>query len=162
LFFQTGLCPSVGIGSHISGGGFGILFRKHGLAADHVDAYLIDVNRRILNRKSIGEDIFWAIRGGSAASFGVILAWKIMLVRVPPIVTVFTIHKTLEEGATKLIHRWQHREDKLHIMEPYGGRMSEISESEIPFPHRKGNLYNIPYIVKWEVNSIEESNKHIK
>jgi hypothetical protein len=51
-----------------------------------------------LNRKSIGEDIFWAIRGGSAASFGVILAWKIRLFRVPPIVTVFTIHKTLEEA----------------------------------------------------------------
>jgi len=282
LFFQTGLCPSVGIGGHIGGGGFGTLFRKHGLAADHVvDAYLIDVNGRILNRKTMGEDIFWAIRGGSAASFGVILAWKIRLVRVPPTVTVFTVHKTLEEGATKLIHRWQYIADKLHkdllirvvaqtngansktietmfnslflgekdnlitimnesfpelglqekdciemswiqsvlyfagfnkddpielllnrtvaykspfkaksdyvkepipeaglegiwrmllkedtlallIMEPYGGRMSEISESEIPFPHRKGNLYNIQYMVKWEVNSIEESNKHIK
>ncbi|RHN75365.1 putative tetrahydroberberine oxidase [Medicago truncatula] len=67
LFFQTGLCPS----RVISGGGFGTLFRKHGLAADHVvDAYLIDVNGRILNRKSMGEDIFWAIRGGSAATFG--------------------------------------------------------------------------------------------
>ncbi|KEH38886.1 FAD-binding berberine family protein [Medicago truncatula] len=62
-----GLCPS----RVISGGGFGTLFRKHGLAADHVvDAYLIDVNGRILNRKSMGEDIFWAIRGGSAATFG--------------------------------------------------------------------------------------------
>jgi hypothetical protein len=50
----------------------------------------------------------------------------------------------------------------LLIMEPYGGKMSEISESEIPFPHRKGNLFNIQYFVKWEVNSIEESNKHIK
>ncbi|KEH38890.1 FAD-binding berberine family protein [Medicago truncatula] len=38
--FPSGLCPSVGIGSQISGGGFGTLFRKHGLAADHlVDAY---------------------------------------------------------------------------------------------------------------------------
>ncbi|PQM42230.1 berberine bridge enzyme-like 22 [Prunus yedoensis var. nudiflora] len=46
-------------------------------------------------------------------------------------------------------------------MDPYGGRMNEISEFEIPFPHRKGNLFNIQYIVKWDVNSIEETNKHI-
>lgn len=39
--------------------------------------------------------------------------------------------------------------------------MNEISESEIPFPHRKGNLYNLQYLVKWEVNSIRASNKHL-
>ena len=70
MIIQTGICPSVGIGGHISGGGFGTLVRKHGLAADHVvDAYLIDVNGKILDRKSMGEDVFWAIRGGSATSF---------------------------------------------------------------------------------------------
>jgi hypothetical protein len=30
-----------------------------------------------------------------------------------------------------------------------------------PFPHRKGNLYNIQYVVKWEVNGIVASNKHV-
>ncbi|KAM3285306.1 hypothetical protein P3S67_024105 [Capsicum chacoense] len=29
------------------------------------------------------EDMFWAIRGGGGASFGVILAWKLKLVPVP-------------------------------------------------------------------------------
>ena len=36
------------------------------------------------------------------------------------------------------------------IMTPYGGRISEISESEIPFPHRAGNIGLIQYLIYWE------------
>ncbi|KAF3641146.1 hypothetical protein FXO38_21773 [Capsicum annuum] len=39
------------------------------------------------------------------------------------------------------------------ILEPLGGKMNEISESETPFSHRKGNLYNIQYTVGWSDNS---------
>ncbi|CAL9016065.1 unnamed protein product [Prunus brigantina] len=33
----------------------------------------------------MGEHLFWAIRGGGGSSFGVILAWKLTLVPVPPL-----------------------------------------------------------------------------
>lgn len=52
---------------------------------------LIDVQGRILNRASMGEDLFWAITGGRGSSFGVVLAYKIRLVCVPPKVTVFRL-----------------------------------------------------------------------
>ena len=89
--------------------------RKYGLSVDHVlDAHVVDANGRILDGESMGEDLFWAIRGGDGASFGVIVAWKIRLVPVPETVTVFRVEKTLEQGALDLLHRWQYVADKIH------------------------------------------------
>ncbi|XP_023766821.1 tetrahydroberberine oxidase [Lactuca sativa] len=109
LYFPAGVCPTVGFGGYIGGGGYGNLMRKHGTAADNVlDVRFMDVNGNILNRMSMGEDLFWAIRGGGASSFGIVLAWKLQLVPVPERVTVFILNKTLEEGATEIFHKYQY------------------------------------------------------
>ncbi|KAL0698893.1 hypothetical protein Bca4012_055015 [Brassica carinata] len=114
LAFPAGVCSTVGTGGHISGGGYGNLMRKYGITVDHVvDALLVDVNGKLLNRSTMGEDLFWAIRGGGGGSFGVILSWKINLVNVPKILTVFKVNKTLEQGGTDVLYKWQFVSSKL-------------------------------------------------
>ncbi|XP_030519699.1 berberine bridge enzyme-like 8 [Rhodamnia argentea] len=279
--FPAGVCPTVGVGGHLSGGGYGNLMRKHGLSVDNVvDAVVVDASGRVLDRESMGDDMFWAIRGGGGASFGVIVSWKIKLVSVPEVVTVFKVEKTLEQGATEVLHRWQYVADKIderlfirvvlipvvrkdqrtakakfvalflggadelldvmsqrfpefkleskdciemswiesvlfwsnypkgtspnvllqripesekflkkksdYVQEPiskeglegiwqkmmelqkpaltfnpYGGRMSEISESETPFPHRAGNIFKIQYSVTWKEEGDEALNRNL-
>ncbi|KAI7725054.1 hypothetical protein M8C21_008289 [Ambrosia artemisiifolia] len=275
--FPAGVCPTVGIGGHISGGGYGVLIRKYGLTVDNIiDATIVDVNGRVLTRKSMGEDLFWAIRGGGGASFGVIISYKLHLVRVPESVAVFRVTKTLEQNLTYIIDSWQRVADKIDkdlfirlnlkpdhtkntihatftafflgnserlvnvmqlgfpelgiqtsdcktmswiesvlfwssnvndpveillqrrfspkfskrksdymqtlipkqafesiwkkmvelrvvelVFNPYGGRMSEIGESETPFPHRAGNIFKIQYSVNWDEDGQEAESYYV-
>ncbi|KAL4589078.1 hypothetical protein LXL04_001980 [Taraxacum kok-saghyz] len=88
---------------YLGGAGYGNLLRKYGTAGDHVvDVRFIDVNGNILDRQSMGEDLFWAIRGGSVSSFGIVLAWKISLVVVPEKRTIDTLLPLMDEKFLEL------------------------------------------------------------
>ncbi|KAH7838777.1 hypothetical protein Vadar_031071 [Vaccinium darrowii] len=111
--FPGGVCTSVATGGHFIGAGYGNLLRKYGLSVDNIiDAKIVDVNGKILDRKSMGEDVFWAIRGGGA-SFCVILSWNLKLVLVPEVVTFFRVDKAHEEGAIDIAYKWQEVADEL-------------------------------------------------
>ena len=111
------------------------MLRKHGLSVDHVlDAKLVDVNGKILDKESMGEDLFWAIRGGGGASSGVILSYKIKLIPVPENVSVFRIERSLdeEENVTDIVYKWQQvaptTDDNLWmrmLIQPVSSRVNE-------------------------------------
>ncbi|KAF7842386.1 berberine bridge enzyme-like 21 [Senna tora] len=118
--FPAGVGPTVGVGGHVSSGGYGNMLRRYGLSVDNViDARIVDVNGRILDKDSMGEDLFWAIKGGGGGSFGVILSYTVRLVEVPEVVTVFRVQRTLEQNATDLVVQWQevapHVDDRLFM-----------------------------------------------
>lgn len=74
----AGSCYSVGAGGHISGGGYGLLSRLHGLTVDWltaVDILTIDGQGKVIARRVDKEhdpDLFRACRGAGGGSFGVI------------------------------------------------------------------------------------------
>lgn len=76
-----GVCPTVGIGGHATGGGFGLVSRQFGLVADYIDAVemiVVDSHKRARkviasrNPSDPNNDLWWATTGGGGGSFGVI------------------------------------------------------------------------------------------
>ena len=107
--FTAGSCPTVGSGGHISGGGFGLLSRKYGLAADNViDITFLDYAGNIYTRNNASEDLYWALRGGGGGTFGIVLSWTIKILPVPAQVVVFNKVVTGRMEALEYVYNWQY------------------------------------------------------
>lgn len=107
--FAGGMCSTVGAGGQISGGGYGALVRKYGLAADNVvDVAMVDAGGAILDRRAMGEEVFWAVRGGGGGNWGAVVSWKVSLGRVPDTVTAFQVTVAgAADRIAQLWHQWQ-------------------------------------------------------
>jgi len=76
-----GTCSTVAAGGHISGGGYGLLSRLHGLSADWLSAaeiLTVDAQGKVIPRKvdaTNDPDLFRACRGAGGGNFGVITTY---------------------------------------------------------------------------------------
>ncbi|CAN1249340.1 Berberine bridge enzyme-like 13 [Linum perenne] len=167
--FPSGLCTSLGIGGHITGGAYGSMMRKYGLGVDNVvDARIIDANGQQVAAK-LDDDLFIRV-----------------LITPTPIAnstrrTITTIYNALFLGdANRLLkimrskfpelglakkdctiwERFLKEESPFSIWNPFGGEMARIDKSATPFPHRKGTLFMIQYLTNWFDGKVNEG-KHV-
>lgn len=89
-----GSCYSVGMGGHITGGGFGLLSRQHGLTVDYLYAVEVAVVRPdhtvelVLATRDDPDpdrrDLLWAHTGGGGGNFGVVTRFWFRDLPEPP------------------------------------------------------------------------------
>ncbi|TDV54800.1 FAD-binding oxidoreductase [Actinophytocola oryzae] len=79
--FPGGTCATVGVGGHLTGGGYGPLTRRYGYAADHlyaVEVVVVDADGHahavVATREpdDPNRELWWAHAGGGGGSFGIV------------------------------------------------------------------------------------------
>ncbi|KAH8929880.1 Glucooligosaccharide oxidase [Atractiella rhizophila] len=73
-----GVCPTVGTGGHLQGGGYGLDTREWGLALDHtIGAKVVLANGKLVTANAhTNSDLFWALRGGGGG-YGLVVEWTL-------------------------------------------------------------------------------------
>ncbi|CAN1226597.1 Berberine bridge enzyme-like 21 [Linum grandiflorum] len=239
LAFPAGVCPTVGVGGHLSGGGYGNLLRKYGLSVDHiVDAQATVTVFRVekyleqnatdmvyqwqfvapkttndLFMRMLLQPVSSKTKKGSLTVRASILLYQntasiqsLYLGKADEVVSLlnkdfpelgltredckemswidsvlwygtadygkspdallnrytnspshpaksakrksdFVVNRVSREGLDRIMNRLVEFSKIRMTFSPYGGEMNEISCAKTPFPHRKGNLYMIEYVV---------------
>jgi len=97
--FSHGTCPSVGVGGHVTHGGFGFSSHTHGLALDWLvgaRVVLADGSLVYANEKQ-NTDLFWALRG-AGSSFGIAVEFEFETFPLPEELTWFSIVSNVTSG----------------------------------------------------------------
>ncbi|WP_103341802.1 FAD-binding oxidoreductase [Amycolatopsis sp. CA-126428] len=108
LAFPGGLCPTVGAGGFVQGGGIGMLTRRYGLACDHLVAaeVVLADGRRVCAREDEEPDLFWALRGGGGGNFGIVTSYTVTPVPVTRMINFSTSWSW--DDAAAVLSGWQH------------------------------------------------------
>ena len=104
----AGTCPTVGIAGLALGGGLGVLTRKFGLTADHMEsARIVTADGVSRTASADGDaDLHWALRGGGGGNFGIVTSFEFSTEAAPGQLTVF--HLEFAAGsAAEVLGAWQ-------------------------------------------------------
>ena len=102
----SGSAPDIGIVGYTTGGGFGWIARKHGLACNSVRAFEVvtaDGEKRRVDAEN-DPDLFWAMRGGGG-SFAIVTAIEYDLVELPKVFAGSAIYPG-DERAGEIMHAY--------------------------------------------------------
>ena len=102
----SGSAPDIGVVGYTTGGGFGWLARRHGLACNSVRAIELvtaDGEQRRVDADN-DPDLFWALRGGGG-SFGVVTAIEFGLAELPEVFAGSVIYPA-DERSTEIVNRY--------------------------------------------------------
>jgi FAD/FMN-containing dehydrogenase len=102
----SGSAPDIGVVGYTTGGGFGWIARKHGLACNSVRAIELvtaDGEQRRIDHDT-EPDLFWAIRGGGG-SFAVITAIEYELVELPEVFAGAVLYPA-DAGAGEIVNSY--------------------------------------------------------
>jgi FAD/FMN-containing dehydrogenase len=135
-----GSCYSVGAGGHFTGGGYGLLSRKHGLTIDYLHAVeIVCVNARgeveavTVSRESSAPDaraLLWAQLGGGGGNFGIVTRfWFKDPPRAPRTAYLWNLawdwSELDEQAFTELLSDYGHfLETNSEVGSPYSGLFS--------------------------------------
>ena len=130
-----GSCHSVGAGGHVTGGGYGLLSRLHGLTVDYLQAVeLVHVTQDgraeivTVSRESADpdeQDLLWGHQGGGGGNFGVVT--KLFFGDLPPAPTTAYLYSTSFDWST--LDQAGFR----RLLQNYGNFMVENSGVDSPY-----------------------------
>jgi FAD/FMN-containing dehydrogenase len=103
----SGSAPDVGVVGYTTGGGFGWLARRYGLACNSVRAMeVVTVEGRPSRIDAQSEpDLFWALRGGGG-NYGVVTAIEFDLIELPEVFAGSVIYPA-DERAGEIFQSWR-------------------------------------------------------
>ncbi|MEJ8660855.1 MULTISPECIES: FAD-binding oxidoreductase [Streptomyces] len=130
----AGSCPTVGISGLALGGGVGVVSRAYGLTSDSITgARIVTADGRIRDVDARREpDLFWALRGGGNAQFGVVTELRLRTHAAPQCTTFFLSWPW--SSAAAVVREWQRWAPtapdeiwaNLHLSAPVGGRPGSV------------------------------------